>query len=234
MVLNKTYTFGHPNQKTQLKMSSMSKFNLLTFICLLASLITHAQPDPIRLNNPSFEDTPKRGGEGIDGISGWIDCGKINFPMETPPDIHPKNFWGVNVEAQHGKTYLGMVARDNNAYESVMQELASPLLSKKTYSLDIYLAQSPKYLSRSRKTSHEANYTKPSILRIIASDKNCNVQEILYKSPPIEHQDWKKYTAIMTPKDNVEYLILSVYSVKAENNGHILVDGLSDIIEVKP
>ncbi|MBK6668056.1 MAG: hypothetical protein IPG48_18445 [Saprospiraceae bacterium] len=51
--------------------------------------------------------------------------------METPPDIHPKNFWGVNVEAQHGKTYLGMVARDNNAYESVMQELASPLKAKR-------------------------------------------------------------------------------------------------------
>lgn len=212
----------------------MSKFILYFLVCLITTLSTFAQSDTIRLKNPSFDGTPKRGGEAELGIDGWFDCGKINFPTETPPDIHPNNFWGVNLEAQHGETYLGMVARDNNAYESVMQELASPLLSKKTYSLDIYLAQSPKYLSKSRKTSHEANYTKPSILRIISADKNCNVQEILYKSPPIEHQDWKKYTAIMTPKDNVEYLILSVYSVKAENNGHILVDGLSDIIVVKP
>lgn len=215
-------------------MSSMSKFNFLTIICLLASLFTHAQPDPIRLNNPSFEDTPKRGGEGIDGISGWIDCGKIKFPMESPPDIHPNNLWGVNKVAQHGKTYLGMVNRDNNTYESVMQKLASPLSSKKEYSLDIYLAQSPNYLSNSRKTSHEANYTKPSIFLILASDKNCNVQEILYKSPPIEHQDWKKYTAIIAPDDKVKHLMLAVYSVKDGDNGHILVDGLSDIIEVKP
>ena len=215
-------------------MSSMSKCILFFLVCLISTLSTFAQSDTIRLINPSFEGWTHKGGKFLADISGWIDCGKIKFPNESPPDIHPYNYWGVNLEAQHGETYLGMVARDNNAYESVMQELASPLLSKKTYSLDIYLAQSPKYLSKSRKTSHEANYTKPSILRIISADKNCNVQEILYKSPPIEHQDWKKYTAIMTPKDNVEYLILSVYSVKAENNGHILVDGLSDIIVVKP
>ncbi|MBK6668057.1 MAG: hypothetical protein IPG48_18450 [Saprospiraceae bacterium] len=61
------------------------------------------------------------------------------------------------------------------------------------------------------------------------------MQEILYKSPPIEHQDWKKYLAIITPKnDNVKHLMLAVYSVKDGTMVTLLVDGFSDKIEVKP
>ncbi len=212
----------------------MSKFILFFLVCLITTLSTFAQSDTIRLNNPSFEGWTHKGGKFLADISGWIDCGNIKFPNESPPDIHPYNYWGVNLEAQHGETYMGMVVRDNDTFESVMQKLESPLLPKVKYSLNVYLSRSPKYYNRSRKTNKDCNYTKPSSLVIISADKNCNVQEILYKSPPIDHQDWQKYTAIMTPKDNVEYLMLAVFSVKDGDNGHILVDGLSDIIEVKP
>ncbi|MBK9742314.1 MAG: hypothetical protein IPO94_04835 [Saprospiraceae bacterium] len=72
------------------------------FVFLLLSVnitLISAQSDTIRLKNPSFEDTPKRGGEAMDGISGWFDCGKINFPMESPPDIHPNGYWNNNLPA---------------------------------------------------------------------------------------------------------------------------------------
>lgn len=58
-----------------------------------ASMSSSAQLDTVRLTNPSLKDNPKRGGESITGIAGWFDCGKINFPLESPPDIHPNGFW---------------------------------------------------------------------------------------------------------------------------------------------
>jgi hypothetical protein len=97
----------------------MSKSITFTFVILFITNALCSQRDTIRLTNPSFEDTPKRGGESDQQISGWYDCGMLYFPQESPPDIHPNGFWGVNVPAHDGKTYLGMVVRDNGTYEGV-------------------------------------------------------------------------------------------------------------------
>ncbi|MBK9742315.1 MAG: hypothetical protein IPO94_04840 [Saprospiraceae bacterium] len=78
------------------------------FVFLLLSVnitLISAQSDTIRLKNPSFEDTPKRGGEAERGIDGWFDCGKINFPYESPPDIHPNNIWGINLKPNTGNIF---------------------------------------------------------------------------------------------------------------------------------
>ena len=191
-------------------MSSMSKFNLLTFICLLASIITSAQSDTIRLKNPSFEDTPKRGGEAMDGISGWFDCGKINFPMESPPDIHPNGYWNNNLPASDRKTYLGMVVRDNGTYESVSVRIDSMLEAGKCYKFSIHLARAEKYGSRSRMSNEEANYVTPAVLRIWGGSGFCNERELLAESNPVTNSSWQINTFEIRPKSNIRSIIFSI------------------------
>ncbi len=83
----------------------------------------------IELNNPSFEDAPRKGGHSTMPIKGWQDCGKINFASASSPDIHPvvPPAWEVTMKAWDGSTYLGLVTRDNGERESVSQKLTSPM-----------------------------------------------------------------------------------------------------------
>ena len=60
----------------------------------------------IKLQNPSFEDMPRKGVPGMPSIKGWHDCGLSKFPSESPPDIHPvvNNAWEVALEPYDGNT----------------------------------------------------------------------------------------------------------------------------------
>ncbi len=49
----------------------MRVFSLIFLVSF--TYVCDAQRDTVRLKNPSFEDTPKKGGEAMDGIAGWFD-----------------------------------------------------------------------------------------------------------------------------------------------------------------
>ncbi len=213
----------------------MKKFISLSTFLLFGNFV-FSQSDTIRLKNPSFEDTPKRGGEHLDGISGWFDCGKINFPQESPPDIHPNGYWGNNVTAMDGNTYLGIVVRDNATYESVSVRLDSVLKAKEAYTLSLNLARTTNYISRSRLTGEEDNYITPAVLRIWGGSGYCNEKQLLYESPPIDHNEWVKYDILLKPIQDYKSITISAYYIKGTTvyyTGHILIDGISDIIRVK-
>jgi hypothetical protein len=205
----------------------------LLFILLFNTTFTFAQTDTIRLENPGFEGNPIRGGERGWSITGWADCGSINFPYETSPDIHPQEFWGVRKLAKEGKTYLGLVVRDNETYEGVGQKLPSPLLANQSYEMTLWLAQSGKYISRTRSTGREQNYKSPSFLIMASIDKKCEVKDILYQSPVVDHTEWKQYIIKMSPINDVTHIMFMVFSNEEKPNGHILLDGLSDITLIK-
>ncbi len=97
---------------------------MLVGICLaalLAPLDIRGQ-EVIKIKNASFEDFEDR--ENFDYIANWNDLG---FDGETPPDVEPGNF-ELKTKAKHGGHYLVMVTRDNNTWESLYQELESPLV----------------------------------------------------------------------------------------------------------
>lgn len=193
------------------------------------------QSDTIRLTNPSFEDTPKRGGEAKQGIAGWYDCGVLNFPLESPPDIHPNGYWENNLPASDKKTYLGMVTRDNGTYESVSVRLDDMLEANKCYSFSIHLAKAERYISRSRMTNAESNYTTPVVLRIWGGSGFCNERELLAESDPVNNTSWQINTFEFRPNNNIRSLTFSAfYKTPAliPYNGNILVDGGSEIIRV--
>lgn len=213
-----------------------SKFSTITFL-LLATLLTtlSAQEDFIELKNPSFEDNPRAGGQSILGIRDWYDCGRINFPAESPPDIHPGGFWQNSMEANDGETYLGMVVRDNETWEAVSQRLPAYLEQGKCYEISVDLARSDTYISGSKVNTQDTNYTRPIVLRIWGGSGICASSQMLAESDPIKHHNWETYTFELQPTYGVKSIMLEAFyktPVLDPYNGHILVDNLSHIVRV--
>jgi hypothetical protein len=86
-----------------------------TFFLLLFFLTKVEAQQVIELNNPSFEDKPSSGKTP----RGWENWG---FQNQSEVDIQPGQF-DVMYKTYHGKTYVGMVVRDDNTYESIGQNL---------------------------------------------------------------------------------------------------------------
>lgn len=208
------------------------------FIACLSILLfslgeTSAQGDqPIELSNPSFEDfarpssTPR----------GWYDCGDINFPLETAPDVHPSGgaepSFGVTSKANEGDTYLGIVVRENDSYESISQRLKKPLMPGKCYSFSIYVATSKIYKSQIRGSKEFVDFTTPIKLSIKGGVGFCDPAISLAETKLITHSDWKEYTFKFEPKRKINYIVLEArYQTPTFTppNGNILLDNASAI-----
>ncbi|MEM1219069.1 MAG: hypothetical protein AAGH79_09150 [Bacteroidota bacterium] len=211
------------------------KTAFLFFLSFLGLHLSAQETESIQLINPSFEDYPRQGHPA----RGWSDCG---FEGETPPDIQPSDielspFFEVRTPPADGNTYMGMVVRDNNTWESVGQAPSSPLLGGHTYRFSIQLAQSEWYVSQSRTTHKETNYTTPAILRIYGGPDLCSRQQLLAESPPVQFEYWSTYTFELMPEHDIYFVVLSVeYAPEYSSpyNGHILVDNCSEFEDITP
>jgi hypothetical protein len=119
----------------------------------------------ITLSNPSFE------GEPIDATvpKGWLPCKE-----GTTPDILP-GFWGVYNEPADGRSYMGLITREDGTWESVGQKLEAPLEKGGCYTFTCELAHSNTY----------AGYNIPLKLRIWGSATPCGKQELLAETKTI-------------------------------------------------
>lgn len=191
------------------------------------------QADPIYLENPSFEDFPKAGKPP----TGWYDCG---FPNETPPDVQPSNspgltFFRVTKRAFDGNTYLGMVVRDNDSWESVAQRLKAPLEPGTCYEFSMHLCRSEIYVSQSRSTFEEVNYTTPAKLRIWGGSGYCNKKELLAETSLIINTRWLQYNFKFEPKEKHSYIVFEAFyntPTLFPYNGNVLIDNASPIVPV--
>ncbi|MCZ2100391.1 MAG: OmpA family protein [Chitinophagales bacterium] len=209
--------------------------NAWVLFMVLITYLGNAQPDTIRLINPSFEGRVQQGGQDFTGINGWYDCGAINFPNETPPDIHPNGYWKNNLPASDKNTYLGMVVRDNGTYESVSTRLEKPLKAGQCYKFSVHLARAERYVSLSRMTMNETNYITPTVLRIWGGKGFCNEQELLAESVAVNNTSWQINTFEFRPQTDIYSLTFSAYyktPTFMPYSGNILVDGGSDIIQI--
>ena len=204
--------------------------NFLMFNCLLvfmSPIILKAQEstEVIQLLNPSFEDMPRHS----KAPRAWSDCG---FKGESAPDIQPSGIFSVTKPAADGNTYLGLVVRDNDTWESVGQELSKSLEKGKCYSFSIALCRSELYVSISRLSDQTANYTTPAKLRIYGGNSYCEKKELLAESPMIANTRWQDYNFKLEPTKNYSFLILEAYyktPTLIPYNGNLLVDNFSDI-----
>ncbi len=192
-------------------------------------------PKTISLKNPSFEDIPHLGKMGTSGPEGWFDCG---FDGETAPDIHPDphgmGFFEVTKTPSNGKTYVGMVVRDNKTWEAIGQRLSSPLIGGQCYEMSIDLARSERYYSISRMSKQEVNYKRAAVLRVFGSNRSCGNLELLDETEPVKSHQWRTYNLRLEPARNYTYILLQVFYKTSpfEYNGNMLLDNVSKIVPV--
>jgi len=192
-------------------------------------LVGQEEQPPITLVNPSFEDLPRAG----KAPRGWYDCGRMNFPLETPPDTHPSGQFLVQTQPQDGGSYLGLVVRENDSWESVSQRLSRPLTPDMCYDFAIHLARSQYYQSKLRDTKIDVNFTAPLKLRIWGGNGYCNKAELLAESKLIINHNWKNYSFEFKPKQRHSYIIIEAFfktPAIRPPNGNILLDNASAII----
>lgn len=216
-------------------------------ICLLfgyaAMYTTLSGQSKIKLQNPSFEDVPRKGVPGMPTIKNWHDCGLSKFPSESPPDIHPvkSNAWDVAVDAYDGNTYLGMVTRANDTYESLSQALSSPIMAGVCYSFSAFLVRSNQYKSATSRTQQLGtnaleNFVRPAVFLIWGGDYFCDKAELLGESPPVSNEEWMKYSFVFQPTKTHKYITIEAFyktPILEAYNGHVLVDGLSAIVPIE-
>ena len=199
--------------------------------------------ETIRLQNPSFEDMPRKGVPGMPSIKGWHDCGLSKFPTESPPDIHPvvNNAWDVALQSYDGNTYLGMVTRANDTYESLSQALSSPIQAGVCYSFTAFLAQSNQYKSATSRTQQLGtneleNFVRPAVFMIWGGNYFCEKAELLGESPPVTNSEWMQYKFVLQPQHSYKYITIEAFyktPILEAYNGHVLVDALSEFVPIE-
>lgn len=202
---------------------------ILSYVFFPVSSVAQADL-PIELLNPSFEDMPRHS----KAPRGWYDCGN---PYESPPDVHPTPdaSFSVSKASFSGNTYLGMVVRDNDTHEGVGQRLRSPIEGGKCYEFSLALSRSESYISISRQTDKQVNYTTPAKLRIWGGNNYCVKSELLAESSVVTNQRWLIYNFRFEPTSTHKFIMLEAFyttPVLFPYNGHILVDSASAIVPI--
>ncbi len=221
-------------------MSFDSFTNNIKYLLILTGLLSFSdiESQEVRLKNGSFEDYPRQG--GIDNFgrrtkppSAWYDCGAIQFPNHTPPDIHRggTSFWDNEITTFDGKTYLTMVVREDDSYESISQNLTGTLKAGNCYKFSIYLAQSPTYLSQTKNSGDvRHNFTEPAVMRLWGGKVTCGQSQLLAESDPVNHAEWQEYTFTIQPNSDYKAITLEAFyktPVMFGYNGHICLDNAS-------
>lgn len=195
----------------------------------------------IILKNPSFEGRNDFGRIGKRFVlDGWTDCGQYIFKTETPPDVQPVQQWGKKEKPLDGNTFVGMVIRENNSWESITQRLSNPMVPGHCYEFSIAIQASDTYMSQSAYRVQHYNdkravpFTHPTVLRIWGSNNGCDQAQLLGESPPVSKQAWHRYTYTFKPTEAYKYLLLEAfYQTPVPNmqlyNGHIMIDAASNL-----
>lgn len=205
---------------------SMRMPSLFLAVLFLTTFFTaSAQEETIFLTNPSFEDIPRHS----TAPRGWLNCGPDS---ESEVDIHPTGTFSVVKRPHDGNTYLGMVVRDNDTWESVAQPLNSPMVAGSCYEFSIFLSRSETYISVSKLTDERANYNTAAKLRIYGGSGGCERGEMLAETNLIIHTRWIEYNFKLEPKENFSHIIFEAFyntPTLFPYNGNLLLDNASNL-----
>ncbi len=211
--------------------TNMFKYiNTLNYISTLAVLLAAqtaiAQGVTIPVKNGSFEDFPQPAHCPL----GWHDCGAMG---ETPPDVFPHPAFQVTAAAHTGKTYLGLVVRDNETNEGVSQKLSSPLEKGHCYNTSIWAMRSNKYVSVSKTSGNLENFNKAVKIIIWGGNSDCDKRENLFETGAIETTSWEQVNIKLKPKNTYAYIFIEAYYVRTmvPYNGNVLLDNFASIVE---
>lgn len=181
------------------------------YISIIFIFITYTAHGQVLIDNTSLEGTP---------ADATMPAGWFAGTKGTTPDILP-GYWGVYTEPEDGDSYVGMITREDGSYESISQRLTGKLIEGSCYSMSLYLAYSDNY----------TGYNNPIHLRVWMSDIKNERQQLIYTSPLIKSEDWKKYNFDFTPESDKYYIILEAHisDEPKAHKGNILIDKISPI-----
>ena len=151
------------------------------------------------------------------------------------------NAWDVALQSYDGNTYLGMVTRANDTYESLSQALSSPIQDGVCYSFTAFLAQSDQYKSATSRTQQLGtnaleNFVRPAVFMIWGGNYFCEKAELLGESPPVTNSEWMQYKFVFQPQHTYKYITIEAFyktPILVGYNGHVLVDALSDLVPIE-
>ena len=199
---------------------------IIFYVLIIVILpLSSVKAQTIELLNSSFEGKPA----ASTTPEGWHNCGLLT---ETPPDIQPNKTFKVVKTAYEGETYMGLVTRETETWESVAQQLYAPLKKGKCYYFSLYLARSESYESRLR-TEEIVSFTQPIKFRIWAGKNYCDKKELLAQTFAVKHTEWREYKFKLSPDDDYDYIMFEAYYVTPTlipYCGNILVDNCSLIL----
>ncbi len=177
-------------------------FFLLFKICIFSQ---------ISLSNSSFEGIPA----DATMPNGWYSASE-----GTTPDILP-GYWGVYNEAFDGETYIGLITRQDGSSESIGQRLGKTLEAETCYQMSLRLSHSDGY----------SGYNGPLFLRIWISDQKTKRQQLIFMSPKLDFEAWKRFKFEFIPESDTQYIILEAFinDNPLSYKGNLLIDNISSI-----
>ena len=184
--------------------------NTLLSICLVCLASTVIGQSVIR--NPSFE-----GRSGMNKLPlEWDICKR-----GSTPDILP-GYWEVTTPPADGDNYVGLITRSEGTWESIGQQLSTPVVPEECHTFSLKLARSATYV----------NFNLPIRLRIYLGNGICDRGQLVGESSNINATDWKEYIFSFIPDRAYTHLVLEAYygnGIYFYYNGNILIDDLSEI-----
>lgn len=161
------------------------------------------------LLNPSFEGTILMIGPPPD----WDVC------MEnSTPNVQPGKY-AVYLPPSDGLTYIGLLTRDNYTWEDSQTALETPLSQDSCYFFQIDLAFQ-EFLSFTS--------VDPIVLNVYGSTEACEMENLLWTSPPISNTDWVTYDFLIHNDEfDITDLVLECYYAGSTiYYGYMLLDNI--------
>ncbi|MEM9885045.1 MAG: hypothetical protein AAF849_04070 [Bacteroidota bacterium] len=204
--------------------------NILILFCFLNVVLFAQEGDMLLLDNPSFEGVA----EANASPEGWYDCG---FEGEFVHIIYAgySTSAGIKQRAAVGKTYIGLVVRDNQTWEGIGQSLTKPLEVGACYEFHLRLSQSKQFFARDRFGERQAHHS-PAKIKIIGGNAACEGIELLAETEVVDHYQWRDYAFVLSPQaSEMTHLKIESYYLGDSllpYNGHVLIDHASFLIKV--
>ena len=164
-------------------------------------------------NNPSFEDEPSDATVPM----GWFPCAN-----GTTPDIGPGP-WGIDLEAEEGETYVGLITRIDGSFEAIGQRFPEVLEPDLCYEFRMSAAACDTY----------SGFNERIKFRVWGGTRKCKRTQLLYESDLVDYTEWKEHKVKFTAEKKLKYLIIEAY-IEAESGprkGHVLLDNISNVVK---
>ncbi len=197
---------------------------ILIFLLSILSFSSFAQTlDTIYIMDPSFEDIS----DDVE-TNYWADCGNQKehpFPIFNNGDKQFK----VTAKSFEGDFFIGLVVRENGTTEGCSQYLHQPLTAGKIYQFSVLL-RAPRVFN-----NQNIDFAHPIVLEVYGSTDACTTDELLAFTDPVTEQEWMQFDFFLEPTDDYNWLTLHAGYLdnKAPYNGSVLIDYVSDIIEIE-